>query len=110
MTRSEWVLCQDGCGRVRRALLKPDPDYPPGLCPRCSGDTCDCDHCIQDVVAGLKASQRRRDLGVMVVCGLVIVGFLLALTIDVLPKWFLFIMAVGVLATLYNGVQALRRR
>jgi len=46
----------------------------------------------------------------MVVCGLVIVGFLLALTIDVLPKWFLFIMAVGVLATLYNGVQALRRR
>ncbi|MGE7199741.1 hypothetical protein [Brevundimonas naejangsanensis] len=110
MATSEWVLCQDGCGPVQRALLKPDPDFPPGLCPRCSGDTCDCEHCLQDVVAGLKASQRRRDLSVIVVCGLVTAGFLLALNIDDLPRWLLFIMGAGVLATLYNGIQTLRRR
>jgi len=107
---SEWVLCQDGCGPVPRARLKPDPDFPPGLCPNCSGDTCDCEHCVQDIVAGLKATQRRRDWSILAVCGLVIAGFGLAVNLGVLPGWFLFIIGAGVLATLYNGIQALRRR
>jgi len=41
---------------------------------------------------------------------LVIAGFGLAVNLGVLPGWFLVIIGAGVLATLYNGIQALRRR
>lgn len=43
---AEMVLCQNGCGFVERSLLVPDDNDPPGLCPHCSGQTCDCNHCL----------------------------------------------------------------
>ncbi len=46
--------------------------------------------------------------GVVVVCGMVVVGFALAVNLGVLPGWFLVIIGAGVLATFYNGIQALR--
>lgn len=51
-----------------------------------------------------------QDWGVLVVCGMVVIGFALAVSLRVLPGWFLVIIGAGVLATLYNGIQAFRRR
>lgn len=44
--RAPRALCQNGCGRVRLDQLVPDEADPPGLCPICSGQTCDCEACM----------------------------------------------------------------
>lgn len=40
-----FALCQNGCGRVPLGELVPDASDPPGRCPHCGGQTCDCPIC-----------------------------------------------------------------
>lgn len=43
------ALCQD-CLRLHRlTALIPDDKDPPGLCPACRGQTCDCTSCMSSV-------------------------------------------------------------
>jgi hypothetical protein len=44
-----FALCQD-CLRLQPlASLVPDANDPPGLCPACGGQTCDCPACLASV-------------------------------------------------------------
>jgi hypothetical protein len=43
------AVCQS-CARVHPiGALIPDANYPPGLCPVCGGDTCDCEACLSSI-------------------------------------------------------------
>jgi hypothetical protein len=39
------ALCQGSCGLVDVADLIPDANDPPGRCPSCGGQTCQCSFC-----------------------------------------------------------------
>jgi hypothetical protein len=49
--RKNLALCQD-CLRVHRLCeLVPCDNEPPGLCPVCTGATCDCPDCVASIDA-----------------------------------------------------------
>ena len=45
---NDVALCQDGCGIIPVTDLVPDENDPPGRCPHCNGQTCQCDACVGD--------------------------------------------------------------
>lgn len=49
-----FALCQGHCGAVRIADLIPDDNSPPGLCPNCGDQTCDCSHCEAEIAEDLQ--------------------------------------------------------
>lgn len=50
-----WAMCQNGCGMVEQTRLIPDDDDPPGRCPTCKGQTCECPSCLVEGIAALCA-------------------------------------------------------
>lgn len=44
--RPDVALCQGGCGLVPVSELLPDPNDPPGICPKCKAQTCNSRCCV----------------------------------------------------------------
>lgn len=65
-----WALCQNGCGLIDQTRLIPDADDPPGRCPTCKGQSCDCYSCLSEGVAVLAQMVGVDDAGLHVTISL----------------------------------------